>query len=205
MDLKRIVAKGLRALLQPPAVTSSQVHKTARVCSGTQVNFTQIDRYSYIGHNGFTLHANIGPFCSIADNCRIGGSNHPMHFVSTSPVFHKGKNIMDKNFSEHNIEQEPETMIGADVWIGANVIVRSGVKIGCGAVVGAGSVVTHDIPPYEIWAGVPARKIKDRFEKSVVDGLLKSQWWEWNDEKLEEYSSFFNDPVSFLSALEGKE
>ena len=34
--------------------------------------------------------------------------------------------------------------------------------IGNGAVVAAGAVVTKDIPPYEVWGGVPARKIKDR-------------------------------------------
>ena len=44
------------------------------------------------------------------------------------------------------------------MWIGAGVTVLSGITIGVGAVVGAGSVVTHDIPPYEIWAGNPAKK-----------------------------------------------
>ena len=38
----------------------------------------------------------------------------------------------------------------------------SGVTIGRGAVVAAGAVVTKDIPPYEVWGGVPAKKIKDR-------------------------------------------
>jgi Acetyltransferase (isoleucine patch superfamily) len=56
------------------------------------------------------------------------------------------------------------TVIGQDVWIGYGVIISRGVKIGDGAVVGAGSVVTHDIPEYEIWAGVPAKKIRDRFQ-----------------------------------------
>ncbi|WP_448377193.1 acyltransferase [Fervidobacterium sp.] len=49
---------------------------------------------------------------------------------------------------------------GAD--IGAGSIILPGVRIGKGAVIGAGSVVNKDVPPYEIWAGVPARKIRDR-------------------------------------------
>lgn len=53
-------------------------------------------------------------------------------------------------------------VIEDDVWIGANATVIDGVRIGKGAVIGAGSVVLSDVPPYEIWAGVPAQKIRDR-------------------------------------------
>ncbi|MCM8758795.1 MAG: acyltransferase [Candidatus Omnitrophica bacterium] len=49
---------------------------------------------------------------------------------------------------------------GAD--IGAGSIILPGITIGEGAIIGAGSVITHDIPDYEIWAGVPARKLKTR-------------------------------------------
>lgn len=48
------------------------------------------------------------------------------------------------------------------VWIGANVVVLKGVEIGQGAVVAAGAVVTKNIPPNEIWGGVPAKKIGER-------------------------------------------
>ena len=201
MNIKRLVAKGLRNVLQPPAITNSKLHKTSRVCSGTQVNFTAVDRYSYIGHDSFLLNANIGPFCSISDNCRIGGARHPYEYVSSSPVFHEGKNIMGKNFSEHPAPETPVTVIDADVWIGANAIIKSGVHIGCGAVIGAGSVVTHDVPPYEIWAGNPARKIRDRFDEATANALINTQWWTWEDEKIEKYSNCFSDPALFLEAL----
>ncbi len=46
--------------------------------------------------------------------------------------------------------------------IGAGVIILPGVRIGEGAIIGAGAVVNHDVPAYEIWAGVPARKIGER-------------------------------------------
>jgi acetyltransferase-like isoleucine patch superfamily enzyme len=50
--------------------------------------------------------------------------------------------------------------IGRNAWLGAHVIVLPGVTIGDNAVVGAGSVVTASIPTEEIWAGVPARRIR---------------------------------------------
>lgn len=52
--------------------------------------------------------------------------------------------------------------IEEDVFIGCNVVICNAVTIGKGAIVGAGSIVTKDIPPYEVWAGNPARYIKDR-------------------------------------------
>ena len=51
--------------------------------------------------------------------------------------------------------------VNNDAWIGANASVLRGVTIGEGAVVGAGSVVTHDIPPFTIAAGNPARVIRE--------------------------------------------
>lgn len=52
--------------------------------------------------------------------------------------------------------------IEEDVFIGVNVIICNSVTIGKGAVIGAGSIVTKDAPPYQVWAGNPARYIKDR-------------------------------------------
>jgi acetyltransferase-like isoleucine patch superfamily enzyme len=53
-------------------------------------------------------------------------------------------------------------IIEENVWLGANVIVLKGVNIAKGAVVGAGSVVTKSIGENEIWAGIPAKKIRNR-------------------------------------------
>ena len=55
-----------------------------------------------------------------------------------------------------------EVHIEDDVFIGVNVIICNSVTIGKGAIVGAGSVVTKDIPPYQVWAGNPAKFIKER-------------------------------------------
>jgi acetyltransferase-like isoleucine patch superfamily enzyme len=53
-------------------------------------------------------------------------------------------------------------LLSNDVWIGANCVILKGVSIGSGAVVGASSVLTKNVPPNEIWAGVPAKQIGSR-------------------------------------------
>ena len=52
--------------------------------------------------------------------------------------------------------------IGHHVWIGTGAMILQGVQIGDGAVIAAGAVVTHDVPSYEVWGGVPAKKISER-------------------------------------------
>jgi acetyltransferase-like isoleucine patch superfamily enzyme len=78
-------------------------------------------------------------------------------------------------------------IIGNDVWIGSNAIILQGCKIGDGAVIAAGAVVTHDISPYSIVGGVPAKKIKDRFTSSLCQKLLDSQWWNHDEKWIAEF------------------
>lgn len=89
----------------------------------------------------------------IGENAMIGG------YVNIQASKHRldpGKTIKAQG-SDHL-----PVKIGADTWLGAHSTVVAGITIGKGSVVGANSVVTHDIPEYEIWAGVPARHIKNR-------------------------------------------
>ena len=46
-------------------------------------------------------------------------------------------------------------------FIGAGAMILKGVTVGKHSIIGAGSVVTKDVPPYQIWAGNPAKYIKD--------------------------------------------
>lgn len=52
--------------------------------------------------------------------------------------------------------------IGDRAWLGCNVIVMPGVNIGEGAVCCAGCVVTKDVAPYDVVAGIPAKKVAER-------------------------------------------
>lgn len=62
-----------------------------------------------------------------------------------------------------------EVKIEKDAFIGCNVIICNSVTIGRGSIIGAGSVVTKDIPPYQVWAGNPARYIRDRCKNNVYE------------------------------------
>lgn len=55
-----------------------------------------------------------------------------------------------------------EIYIERDVWIGARSIILPGVALGEGSVIAAGSVVTKSVPAFEVWAGVPAKRIRVR-------------------------------------------
>ena len=55
-----------------------------------------------------------------------------------------------------------ETIILDDAWIGHGAIIMHGVVIGHGAVVAAGSVVTKDVPDFAVYAGNPAKLIRQR-------------------------------------------
>lgn len=179
----------------------SKVHKKAAICKGARFYRSDIGKYSYVGNNTFITNAHIGNFTSISGDCYIGGTSHPINWVSTSSVFHRWKNILHKNFANLEYDIFQETYIGNDVWIGQRVDIKAGVQIGDGAVVGMGSVVTKDIPAYEIWAGNPAKKIGERFSKEKLSQLQQSEWWNWSDEKIEKTANTFNDVELFLQTI----
>ena len=161
------------------------IREGAEVCSNVRIG-----DYSYIiGPNTYVADAVIGKFCSIARNVIIGPSNHNYNWISTHPFI----SSTFYGFIEHDKSGLPKSapVVGNDVWIGMNSVILRGVTIGHGAVVGAGSVVTHDVEPYSIVAGVPARHIKYRFPKHVRDSLLEMKWWDWSEERLKKAVPLF--------------
>lgn len=115
----------------------------------------------------------IGRNTSLGRNC-ILQSVHGEIIIGDNVIFGPGVNIHGGNHVTDAVgmllKDVPKTKgsdgvvrIGNDVWVGANAIILKGVTIGDGAVVAANAVVTHDIPPYTIAAGIPARVRRDRF------------------------------------------
>lgn len=112
----------------------------------------------YIGPRCFIYpKVKIGAYTMLANDVRIMGGDHRYDIPGT-PIIYSGR-----------AELKPTT-IGRDCWIGAYSIIMCGVNIGDGCIIAAGSVVTKDVEPYSIYGGVPAKKIKDRFnsEKEVA-------------------------------------
>ena len=110
-----------------------------------------IDDKTFIGKGcefNISHGISIGYHGAIASGCKFIDHNHGFD-----------------NRTQYIGEQTPTgavIRIEDDVWLGANVVVLKGVHIGKGAIVAAGSVVNKSIGAYEIWGGVPARKLSDR-------------------------------------------
>lgn len=92
----------------------------------------------------------LGPYAMLAPQVAILGGDHRVDVPGT-PIVFAGRPEM------------PRTVIEADAWVGYGAKVMAGVRIGRGAIVAAGAVVTKDVPAYEVHAGVPAKKIGERF------------------------------------------
>lgn len=131
-----------------------------------------------IGNNFY-----IGKYSIIETNCVIGNNviiangvgivgRYDHQYQQVGVPVRLASQIRDKDYTWKGLNEI--TYIGDDVWVGYGAIIMSGIRIGNGTIVAAGSVVTHDTEPYSIVAGVPAKKIKDRFD-SEDDKLLHIQ------------------------------
>lgn len=181
------------------AIRNSTIHKTSKVCAGSQIVNVYLGKYSDVGYDCIIINATIGAFCSFGANIIIGGASHTLDWVSTSVVFNENKDHIKKKFSNHSFDLNIRTTIGSDVWIANNVLIKAGVTIGDGSVIGMGSVVTKDVGPYEIWAGNPAKLIRKRFADSMIHEMLATEWWNWTDTQISQHAKHFNNPSTFIN------
>lgn len=130
----------------------------------------------------------IGKFCSIAPEVRfmMDGGNHRMD-GSTYPF-----NIFGNGWERHtpSLDQLPikgDTVVGNDVWIGRRVTIMPGVRIGDGAIISSEAVVVKDVDPYTVVGGNPAREIKQRYPKEIIQELLEIRWWDFDIDLISQY------------------
>ncbi|QUR46805.1 CatB-related O-acetyltransferase [Bacteroides xylanisolvens] len=152
---------------------------------------TQFEKNNVLYHypiNGDRLV--IGKFCSIACGAKFlfNSANHTLNSLSNYPfpiLFEEWQ--LDKKDIASAWDNKGDIVIGNDVWIGYEAVIMAGVHIGNGAIVASRAVVTKDVPPYTIVGGMPAKEIRKRFDKDIVDKLQELQWWNWNIEKITRY------------------
>lgn len=163
----------------------------------------KVGDYSYLCRNSFVSNTNIGRFCSIGPNFFCGWGIHPTDGISTSPMFYSTHKQNGMTLSKADkIDERKPIEIENDVFIGANVTILDGMRIGSGAVIGTGAVVSKEIPPYAIAVGSPIKITRYRFEKEIINALLKIGWWNFNDERLKDIESMFFDVQSFIKKYE---
>lgn len=103
--------------------------------------------FAQINIGGGTVY--LGDYSAYASGAKVlGGSNDP-----------DGLSMSASAPPAMQVVQRSVTRIGAYAFVGVNAVVMPGVTVGEGAVIGAGAVVTKDVPNWEIWAGVPAKRI----------------------------------------------
>ena len=201
-----------------PRDGSPRVHQSAELRDCVLGQFTdvaarvvmaecELGDYSYLARGSEAIYTKIGKFCCIAANVRVNALNHPMDRISQHNITYRPNEYflfakVDKDFRDARRKAVVE--IGHDVWIGHGAIVLPGIKIGHGAVVAAGAVVTKDVEPYAVVAGVPAKRIKRRFPKSIRERIIALAWWDWSHEKLGEAAVDMRDlsPTDFLKKYE---
>jgi len=174
------------------SVFASTLRDNTFLNSGCVIARVELESFSYVAARSQLADLKIGRFCSIGPEFLCGAGEHPLDFISTSPVFYSTREQCGTTFVDQNEFQElKHTTMGHDVWVGARVFVRSGVSIGNGAVIAAGAVVVSNVSDYAVVGGVPARIIRYRFDAPVIKELLQLEWWNWPEAQLRAAQSRF--------------
>lgn len=124
--------------------------------------FVEVQKNAKIGRNcKVSSHTFICEGVTVGDDCFIG---HGVMFINDNyPRATRPDSSLETE--EDWADRFVKINVEKNVSIGSNVTIVGNVTIGEGALVGAGSVVTKDVPSNQIWAGNPARYIRDNEEK----------------------------------------
>jgi maltose O-acetyltransferase len=136
----------LLALILPRFGRHNEIDGGVYIGDGSDVT---IGSHCQINHGVHLNNVQIGDYVMIAAQAMLIEQQHETRSVDVPMVF-QGR------------VRRPPTVIEDDVWIGTRALIMPGVRVGRGAIVGAGAVVTHDVDPFTVVGGVPARLIRRR-------------------------------------------
>lgn len=152
----------------------------------------------FVSNYNINERLEIGHFCSIGPEVAfLLNSDHPTNLVSSYPF--KVQTLKTEKFEAVS---KGDIIVDDDVWIGYRATILSGVHIGQGAVVAAGAVVTKDVPPYAIVGGVPAKVIKYRFSKPVIDVLMTIDYSRLDKNMIEKHIADLYEPIDEMNVEE---
>ena len=135
----------------------------------------------------------IGSFCSVADGASImTGGHHRSDLPSTFPFDYY---FLGRRRPHRTYMTTPDTTLGNDVWVGQQASICGGARVGSGAVVANRAVVMSDVPAYAVVAGNPARVVRYRFSRPVIERLERIAWWDWPDEVIRQHVEWFYRPI----------
>jgi virginiamycin A acetyltransferase len=149
---------------------------TAKIYPSTRGNRIIIGSYSeiydyvvirFVGGSGDILigeHCYINPGCVLYSGNGISFGDYVLLApgVKVTPANHAFDSRDLPIRCQGFMSSKGGVVVEDDVWVGANAVLLDGTRIGRGAIIAAGAVVTGSVPAYEIWGGVPARKISER-------------------------------------------
>lgn len=116
----------------------------------------------------------VHPAASVAQGTELGAGSILLAFVAVTGPQVIGAHVVvmphttithDDAVSDHvtfasGVRLSGGVAVGEAAYLGSGALVREGLTIGAGATVGMGAVVLDDVPPFEVWAGNPARRLR---------------------------------------------
>lgn len=160
-----------------------------------------IDRDSYIVqaeiHSGINMKLEAGCHCiaigkgtSVADGVLlIIDLDHDFNSVVQGDL----KSLHRP--AERRTRKRGSIIMQNDVWVATAATIMPGVTLHNGCIVAAKAVVTKDVPPYAVVGGNPARVLRYRFDKEIIDALQAIAWWDWDAETQRRRKKDFALPV----------